>query len=32
MFWLGNLKDRAALKDLGVGGEEIIKTGLKEIG
>jgi hypothetical protein len=29
---LENLKDRAALKNLGVDGEETIKTGLKEIG
>jgi hypothetical protein len=29
---LENLKDRAALKKLGVGGEKTIKTRLKEIG
>jgi hypothetical protein len=29
-FWLENLKDRAALKDRGVGGEKLSKRALKK--
>jgi len=31
-FWLGNLRERTHLSDLGVDGRIILKTGLQELG